>query len=139
MTTNATGLSEKLLGELKAGILIAYRMKNHALDYSIMNRPEPTLSGVDDHMLATALLFAGNKFKFVHDAGLNGGKVETVSRDDARTVNYNEFIDISFSDGTITSTRRIERTLEVLEAVIGDIVRKAGKPMAALVPSGKSN
>ncbi len=120
-------ISEKLKKELENGIVIAYRVKNHRLDYSIMNRPEPQLSGIDDHALATALIVAGKTFKLVVDDKVMP-KAESIARADGRTVSYNEGIDIDFEDGVIRSSRTKEMTLVALEGVIVDLMRNAKKP-----------
>lgn len=120
------GISEKVQKALENGLLIAYRIKNHSLDYSIMNRPEPTLSGVSDHLLATAIVYAGNKFKIVIDPKTGtGGHPEKVSRSDGRTVTYSEFIDIDWQAGTIQTTRRGKMLFTVLEAVAGQLIANA--------------
>jgi hypothetical protein len=129
------GIGAKLSKALENGLLIAYRAKNNSLDYSIMNRPEPNLSGVDDHALATAIVFAGNKFKLVVDPETGGGRVaEKVSRDDGRTVSYNEFIDIDWTEGVIRSTRRAELTFTALQGVVGELMRTAKAPTPAAAP-----
>lgn len=131
-------IGAKLLKELKNGLLIAYRVKNHKLDYSCMNRPEPNLSGVDDHALATAIVFAGNKFKLILDEGLAKG--EKVSRSDGRTVVYNECIEIDWETGVIRSSRRQDMTMTVLQGVVGDLMRSAPSPSslvaATVAPAG---
>jgi hypothetical protein len=121
------GLGAKLLKELENGLLIAYRVKNHALDYSIMNRPEPNLSGVDDHALATAIVYAGNKFRIVHSPTL-ASRPEKVSRSDGRTITYDELIDIDFDEGVIRTSRRETMTLQMLQGIVGDLMSKATKP-----------
>lgn len=130
------GISAKLLKELENGLLIAYRVKNHALDYSIMNRPEPNLSGVDDHALATAIVYAGNKFKIVVDPEI-AKRPEKVSRADGRTISYSELIDIDWQDGVIRTSRRETMTLQMLQAIVGDLMRQAKAPTAAAVSKPK--
>lgn len=120
------GLAEKLSKELKDGLLICYRVKNNRLDYSVMNRPNPDLSSIDDHALATILVYAGRTFALVHND--KPEPTERVARDDGRTVNYNEQIDIDFEARRITSTRRKDMTLTVLEAVIATLLKNAPKP-----------
>jgi hypothetical protein len=127
-------IGAKLLKALENGLLIAYRVKNDKLDYSLMNRPEPTLSGVDDHALATAIVHAGNAFKLVVDKETGGGRVaEKVSRSDGRTVSYNEFIDIDWAAGTIRTTRRGTMTFTALQGIVGDLIRTAKAPTPAAV------
>jgi hypothetical protein len=126
------GVGAKLLKELENGLLIAYRVKNHSLDYSIMNRPEPVLSGVDDHALATAIVYAGNKFKLIVDEKLVT-KPEKVARSDGRTLTYDELIDIDWEDGIIRTSRRSTMTFTVLQAVVGELMRTAKAPTAAAV------
>lgn len=119
-------LGEKLGKELEDGLLIYYRVKQHKLDYSLMNRPHPDLSSVDNHALATVIVYAGRNFEIVCDP--KRGQDERVNREDGRTVTYNESIDIDFENRKITSTRRRDMTLTVLEAVVADLLRLAGKP-----------
>lgn len=123
------GIGAKLLKELENGLLIAYRVKNHSLDYSIMNRPEPSLSGVDDHALATAIVYAGNKFKLVVDEKI--AKPEKVARSDGRTITYDELIDIDWEDGVIRTSRRSKMTFTVLQGVVGDLMKNAKAPTPA--------
>lgn len=136
---NLDGIGARVLKELENGLLIAYRIKNHRLDYSIMNRPEPNLSGVDDHALATAIVYAGNKFKIVVDENTGGGRIpEKVVRADGRTVHYNEFIDIDWHGKEIRTTRRGEMTFTALQGVVGDLMRTA-KPTPGLEPPPESS
>ena len=133
----ATELPEKLLKELADGLLIAYRVKENKLDYSLMNRPEPSLSGLDDHALATAIVLAGREFKIVVDENIM--KAERVARDDGRTVTYNEAIDIDFDDRVIRSSRRKDMTLDVLAGIVTQLMRDAAAPTGAPTPSAKPN
>jgi len=118
-------LGEKLGKELEDGLLVCYRIKEHKLDYSLMNRPHPDLSSVDNHALATVIVYAGRNFEIIHDEKRS---VERVTRADGRTLNYNESIDIDFENRRIVSTRRKELTLTVLEAVVADLLQNAAKP-----------
>lgn len=119
-------LGEKLGKELEDGLLIYYRIKEHKLDYSMMNRPHPDLSSVDDHALATVIVYAGRNFEIVHDP--KRGEAERVDRQDGRSVTYNESIDIDFENRKITSTRRRDMTLTVLEGIVADLIRRAPEP-----------
>lgn len=130
---NDEGIGKKLMEALENGLLIAYRVKNHRVLYSLMNRPEPTLSGVDDHALATAIVYAGNKFKIVHDEKIGTAKGEKTVRADGRVVTYNELIDIDWEDGVIRSSRRETLALQVLQAVVGELMRTAEAPTPAAV------
>lgn len=124
-------ISDKLMQALADGIFVCYRVTNHRLDYSIMNRPEPTLTGLDDHALATAIVYAGRYFQIVHEP--DAGRDERVSRTDGRTVTYNECVDINFHKRVITSTRRKDMTLDALGGVVVDLMRGA-KPSALVQP-----
>jgi len=121
-----TELPEKLLKELADGLLIAYRVKENKLDYSLMNRPEPTLSSVDDHALATAIVLAVREFNMVLDEKIM--TAERVTRDDGRNVTYNEAIDINWEDRVIRSSRRTDFTRDVLAGVVTDLMRRAPAP-----------
>jgi len=133
-----TDLPAKLLQELSDGLLIAYRVKNHKLDYSLMNRPEPTLSGVDDHALATAIIIAGREFDLVVDENIM--QSERVVRSDGREVTYNEAIDINWEDRVIRSSRRKEMTMDVLAGIVTALMQQAAAPTPdALAPESKSN
>lgn len=128
-------LPEKLLQELSDGLLIAYRVKESKLDYSLMNRPQPDVSGVDDHALATAIVLAGREFKIIVDDQIL--KAEKITRDDGRTVTYNEAIDINWEDQVIRSSRRKDMTLDVLAGIVTQLMRNAHAPTQ--MPPSASN
>jgi hypothetical protein len=123
-------LGEKLGKELEDGLLIYYRVKDHRLDFSLMNRPHPSLSSVDDHALATVIVYAGRNFEIVHDP--KRGTPERVAREDGRSVTYNESIDIDFEARRIVSSRRKDMTLTVLEGIVADLIRRSPEPTPSL-------
>jgi len=114
---------------LKDGLLILFRMKNNKLDYSIMNRPEPALSGMDDHALATAIVHAGRQFTIVRT--VSATKRERISRDDGRVVTYKDSIDIDWDTGAIKSTRGRELTLLVLSIIVENLIAAAQRSATA--------
>ena len=131
-------LPDKMQKELADGLLIAYRVKESKLDYSLMNRPEPNLTSLDDHALATAIVLAGREFKIVVDDSIM--KSERITRDDGRTVTYNEAIDINWEDRIIRSTRRKDMTLDVLAGIVTQLVRDASAPTGGRPATpGKAN
>lgn len=110
---------------LENGLLILFRIKKHKLDYSIMNRPEPELSGVTDSSLATAMVHAGNIFEFKRVARSGPFEREKVTRHDGRTVSYRDHIDIDWNTGVIETSANHDTTRQVLAAVIESLMQEA--------------
>jgi hypothetical protein len=116
-------VAEKVREALEDGLLLLFRIKNSKVDYSIMNRPEPTTSGVDDHALATAIVHAGRHFEVKRTP--RSKSRERVSRSDGRDVTYKESIDIDWTAGTIQSTRGKDLTLQVLGVIVNNLMADA--------------
>lgn len=133
MSDKVSSLPDKLRAELKLGLLILFKIKENKVDYSITNRPEPTLSGVNDTALATAIVVAGQNFPIRRTPKDKLG--ERVSRIDGRSVTYRESIEIDWNDKSIVSTRGRDLTLKVLSIVVQNLMRSAPQPG----PSIKSN
>jgi hypothetical protein len=123
MSDKVTSLPDKLRTELNAGLLILFKLKENKVDYSITNRPEPTLSGVSDHALATAIVFAGQNFSIRRTTKEAQG--ERISRIDGRTVTYHESIELDWKTNSIVSTRGRELTLKILSLVVQNLMRSA--------------
>jgi hypothetical protein len=143
MEPDSTELTDKLREELKAGLQILFKIKNNRVDYSITNRPEPTMSGVTDHLLATAIVYAGRKFKFKRTKewkkfSATSKKTERVVRDDGRTVDYDESIDIDWEKGSLISSRGHDLTFRVLSIVVQNLMRTES-PHVKQAPGPKSN
>lgn len=112
------------------GLRIMFRIKNHRLDYSIMNRPEPELSGVTDGALATAMVHAGNLFEIKRIKRADAGTGEMVYRIDGRNISYRDHIDLNWQTGTLETTANLDTTQRVLAAVIQDLMKDT-KPAQA--------
>ena len=113
------------------GLLVWFRVKNNKLDYSIMNRPEPELSGVTDHSLATAIVGAVEKFSFARAKRMATVSREAVARDDGRQVKYKDSIDINWENGTIETTANHSLTRLVLAAIVENLMVDSLKTQAA--------
>ena len=118
----APALSRAIYDAMDNGILILVNVKNHRVTYSIVNRPDPTLTPVSDHMLATALVEAGSKFKFKKVKLSPLGKFV---RADGEEVVYTHSIDIDWSERLIESTMRTKLTKQVLSIVIQNLMSAA--------------
>lgn len=112
-------------------MIIKFRIKGHQVDYSIANRPEPTLTGISDAVLLAAFLHAGRYFERRRIARREHAD-ERVERSDGRTVTYKEIIELDFEDGKLFTTRGVELTLKVLSVIVSklaaDVARTAPAP-----------
>jgi hypothetical protein len=99
-------------------VTILYRIRNHRVDYSIVNRPDPTLSKVTDALLLGAIIYAGGAFAFKRVPSL--AEKDAIDRDDGdgRTVRYRESIEIDWHAGTIEGSKSHDLTLQVLGVVV---------------------
>lgn len=116
-------IAERVKEALTDGLLILFRTKNNRVDYSIMNRPDPTMSGVNDHALATAVFYAASNFSVSRVK--RSKDRERVSRNDGREVTYKDSIDIDWENGTIESTRDRDLSLNVLSIVFRNLMSTA--------------
>lgn len=121
------GISDKLTEALKDGLRVEYKTKNHQLLYSMMNRPEPTASGVSDAALCAAILHAGAHFPVKKTTRSKPQHRDSTQRHDGRQVTYKESIDIDWSDEVIRSTKGREMTLQVLSIVVKDLSSAVAK------------
>ena len=120
------GLGKAIYEALDNGLLIYFHIKNHKLLYSIVSRPDPTLSPLSDHLLATAIVEAGSKFK-ITKPDPETPKGATLVRDDGNKVTYNHSVDIDWQTRTIASSMRRRRTLRVLSIVVQNLMASAMK------------
>jgi hypothetical protein len=115
------GISDKLATALKDGLCVRYKTKNSRLLYSMMNRPEPTASGVGDAALCAAILHAGSCFDVKKVPRSKALDRDTTQRSDGHEVVYRESIDIDWDGKVIRSTKGREMTLRVLSIVVRDL------------------
>lgn len=124
-------VEERVKGELKeSGLLVLFRVVNHRVDYSIMNRPEPTLTEVNDHLLATAIVDAVKRFKFERVKRKTRIR-EKVQRSDGREVTYKESIDFDWEDETITASVGNDLMRQVMSIVVQNLMHDAMRDEAA--------
>lgn len=126
--TDPDPIPPSVMDELSDGLIIMFRTKNNRVDYSIMNRPANVVA-LDDHMLATAIVYAGARFpvekrRHLHDKPSDR---ETVELTDGRKVTYKESIDIDWEARTIVSSKGRDLTLNVLRIVIENLMAAAHK------------
>jgi hypothetical protein len=126
-------LNKAVYEALDNGLLILVNIKNHRVTYSIVNRPDPNTTPVSDHLLATALVEAGGKFKFKKG---RPPPAESVERDDGNAVIYSQSIDIDWSDRIVESSMRKKRTLQVLSIVVQNLMASAMKDHHRRNPHG---
>jgi hypothetical protein len=124
--TTVTGLSAASIDHLEAnGIEIRFRIKNNAVDYSIMNKPSASETGLTDDKLATCIVHAGKTFTMKHAAKIPLKDRESVVRSDGRTLTYDEIVTIDWTSGEIASTRGHDMTLTILSIVVQDLMAAA--------------
>jgi len=123
--------TEQLVKEelAKGGLLVLFRIREFQVAYSIMNRPNPELSMVDDHLLATAIVEAVNSFTFKRVR--RSQNREKVQRDDGRMVTYKDSVDFDWEDQTIKSTVNQESMRAVLAIVVQNLMQNATRQNAA--------
>jgi hypothetical protein len=112
------------------GILVLFRVKNHKVDYSVMNRPEPTMTEINDHLFATALVDAVKRFGFSRTKRRTKLR-EQVERDDGRNVTYKESIDLDWDDETITATVGNDMMRKVMAIVVQNLMQAAMRAESA--------
>lgn len=127
-------IPDKLADALKDGLRVEYKTKNHQILYSMMNRPEPTTSGVTDAGLCAAIVHAGAHFDVKKVSRSKALDRDAVQRTDGRTVVYKESIDIDWDDEVIRSTKGREMTLQVLSIVIRDLSASVAAEQAKKAP-----
>lgn len=141
VTKQEQGLGKVIYEALDNGLMIFVNIKNHRVTYSIINRPDPNLTPVSDHLLATALIEAGSKFRFERSASvgrsLSGpNRNDTVIRDDGTHGTYSSAIEISWEARVIESSMRKQRTLRVLSIVVQNLMASAMKAKTKASPHG---
>lgn len=114
----AARVADKLDG---APLTILFRIRNNRADYSILNRPEPTLSGVSDAVLMAALLCAGKSYTFKRAASVADD--ERIERTDGKAVTYKESIEIDFEMKAIEGSMPRDTVLTVLSIVVQNLAR----------------
>lgn len=121
--TPTLGLSEAAVAYLREhGIEIRFRIKNNAVDYSIINKPDPTETGLHDGALAVCVVHAGSEFKFVKGRKIDTSERVQAMRLDGSTIVYDESIRIDWSNGSIVSSRGRDMTLRILSIVVKNMV-----------------
>lgn len=109
-------------------ILVLFRIRNNRVDYSIMNRPEPTVSGISDAVLMSGLMDAGRSFKFKRSKSLADG--DKTERSDGRGVVYKESIEVDWHERRIMSSKGKNLSLKVLSIVVQDLASRAARDAA---------
>lgn len=120
-------------------LMLMMRLKNKRLDYSFINRPDPTASGVSDAMLLAALMRAGRSYSIRKTAKLKQKeRIEALRNDTGDTITYKDSIVIDFTKESILSTRNQGDTLAVLSIVVQNLSRAVANEMQKRPPR-KSN
>jgi hypothetical protein len=119
--------AERVRKHLTRGLRIMFRMRNDRLDYSIMDRPEPTFSGITDEVLATTLVDAVQRFT-VERAGKPTRVTEY--RSDGKAVTYKEIVTFDWNEGVIRSSVSRDVMLKVLSIVVQNLIKDASRARA---------
>lgn len=110
------------------GLRVAFRVRNNKVDYSIMNRPEPTLTGISDEALATAIVDAVQRLPMKRS---KKPKRVKQARDDGKDVVYKEAIVIDWTGGFIRSSVASDLALNVMSIVVQNLMGAAMRSKAA--------
>jgi hypothetical protein len=122
----ARRVGAKVDGPLK----VYLRFKNNRVDYSFANRPDPTMSGVSDAVLMSAIIVAGRDFPFARLSKQSRSKAETkyVHRGTSSTkLAFKDRVSIDFKNGSITSTVKKHLALQALSIVVQNLAASAAK------------
>lgn len=118
-------------GKLRIGM----RFDNNRVEYSIVNRPDPTMSGVTDAILMTALICAGRRFDFRKRKKLEPSKRLTATRSNGDRVTYKDLVTINLAKEEIFSTRSHHETLQALSIVVQNLAASAAKDAPPAPPA----
>jgi len=122
---------ERVKDELrKHGLLVLFRVKNHAVDYSVMNRPEPTTTQVNDHLLATAIIEAVRGFRFTRIKRRDKLR-EAVEREDGRKIVYKHSVDFDWTQEVIKASVGKDLMMQVMSVVVENLMKAAMRAEAA--------
>ena len=118
-------------------LLVYMRIENNRIEYSIINRPDPTMSGVNDAVLMSAILRAGRSYDFKRQGKLaQKDRVKAMRGDTSGSeIVYKDRVIIDFNKETMTSTRKRDLTLSALSIVVQNLAQNVTKAEAAKVPS----
>lgn len=107
---------------------ILMRFENNRVEYSIQNRPDPTMSGVSDALLMSALLYAGGRFQFKRRKKLDlSERVNAIRGASGSTITYKDLVVIDLANERIISTRPQGLTLPALSIVVQNLAAAAAK------------
>lgn len=124
-----TDIESKVKSALEEnGLLVLFRIRNNRVDYSIMNRPEPTLTEVSDHLLATAIIEAIKTFSFSRENPKYEN--EKIERSDGRSVVYKHHVDIDWNDNAVRASKGRDTVLQVMSIVVTNLMSETKPPDA---------
>jgi hypothetical protein len=130
----------RLCAKLEGPFTVHARIKNNRVDYSFEGRPDPTLSGVTDAVLMTAIIKAGRTFSFSR-LGKKARKARYGHHDtgspskDKPKLAFKDHIRFDFEDGIIQSTLKKDTTLQVLSIVVQNLAASAAKDAPPPAPA----
>lgn len=100
---------------------IYLRIHGGRVEYSIINRPDPTLSGVSDAVLVSALICAGKRFEFKRHHKLKQNERVKATRGNDTEIVFKDLIVLGFDKQVMKSTQRQPLTLQALSIVVQNL------------------
>jgi hypothetical protein len=115
-------------------LLVAMRIENSRIEYSVANRPDPTLSGITDAILMAAIIGSG-RFDFRRRPKIEAAKRLTAIRFNGERISYKDQVEIDFNRKRMRSTRKRDLTLKALSIVIQNLATSTAAAAQAAGPS----
>lgn len=108
-------------------LFVLLRIANNRVEYSVKNRPDPTLSGISDAVLMSAIIDAGSRYEFKRRSKLGVSERVSALRDSGAEIVYKDRITIDFENQTMLSTRKRDTTLQALSIVVQQLAESAAR------------
>jgi hypothetical protein len=108
-----------------ATFLVLFRVHGNFVEYAFENRPDPTLSGVDDAVLSAALIYAGSEMPMRRRKKLRKAERTRGMRSEGNEIVFKDAMAIDFDSGTIESTLPRQLALQALSIVVRNLVQHA--------------
>lgn len=120
-------------------LLIMLRIKNNRVDYSFVNRPDPTLSGITDAVLLAAILGAGSTFDYKKIGKLSKKERVKAERGVDEQIVYKDCIIVDFFNEHLASTRNKDTTMSTLSIVVQNLAASVAHEQAKKPPAEALN
>lgn len=108
-------------------LIILIRIDNNRVEYAFQNREDPTLTGVTDAVLMSAIIDAGKRYGFERRKKLSVTDRPSGIRNNGAKIVYKDQIVIDFQVESISSTRKQATTLQALAIIVQNLAESAAR------------